>query len=76
MTVTSTKDFTSIGVLAAHLQRPVRRIEQAVESLRIEPALRLNGVVHFDGAQVERIVQAIVTHDQQAGTLQQRRNIS
>ena len=59
MTVAIQRDFVSIGQLAAHLQRSVRKIEAAAESLAISPAMRLNGIVHFDGEQVERITKAI-----------------
>lgn len=59
MTVAIQRDYVSIGQLAAHLQRTVRSIEAAAESLGISPAMRLNGVIHFDGEQVEQITQAI-----------------
>jgi hypothetical protein len=74
MTVAAHKDFVSIGALAAHLQRPVRRIELAVAAMQIEPAMRLNGIVHFDAAQVERIMQAIVSNDA-ANPMKQRANL-
>ena len=57
----ATKDFVSIGCLAGQLQRPVRAIEQAAKALQIDPALRLNGVAHFDGGQVERLAEALRT---------------
>ncbi|MEX2310634.1 MAG: hypothetical protein WD738_23910 [Pirellulales bacterium] len=72
MTVAANKDFISIGALAAHLQRPVRRIELAVAVLQIEPAMRLNGIVHFDADQVERIALAIVMHDAKTNPVKQR----
>jgi hypothetical protein len=57
--VTASKDFVSVGQLAAHVQRPVRRIEQAATELGITPAMRLNGVNYFDGRQVERLTEAV-----------------
>jgi hypothetical protein len=57
MTTAAEKDYVSIGALAARTQRPVRRIEQAADSLKIRPALRLNGVVYFDAGQVERLTK-------------------
>lgn len=65
MTVAIHRDYISIGQLAAHLQRSVRNIEAAADSLGISPAMRLNGVVHFDGEQVERITKAIHTPKQE-----------
>ena len=53
--VEATHDFYSIGQLAAHLQKPVRAIERAVTELQIEPAMRLNGIPHFNGPQVDAI---------------------
>jgi hypothetical protein len=55
MTTAADRDFISVGQLAAHVQKPVRRIEAAAEQLRLKPAMRLNGVPYFDGAQVERL---------------------
>ena len=49
------RDFVSIGQLAAHVQSPVRSIERAAERLQLVPAMRLNGVAHFDGEQVEAL---------------------
>jgi hypothetical protein len=54
-TVEATHDFYSIGQLAAHLQKPVRAIEGAAIELAITPAMRLNGIPHFDGEQVARL---------------------
>ena len=55
MTVDAARDFVSIGQLSAHLQRSVRAIEQAAHKLGLMPALRLNGVPHFDAGQVEQL---------------------
>ena len=59
MTTTIERDFTSVGQLAAHVQKPVRRIEAAATELGLQPALRLNGVPYFDGAQVEQLTEAV-----------------
>jgi hypothetical protein len=64
MTIEATKDFVSIGNLASHLQRSVRDIEQTAAALKIAPALRLNGIAHFDGLQVEQIFQASFRREQ------------
>ncbi len=64
MTIAAEKDFVSIGQLAANLQRSVRRIELAATALELEPAMRINGVVHFDAEQVERIAQAVLPDTQ------------
>jgi hypothetical protein len=53
------RDLTSIGQLCAHLQASYRRIEKAAERCKISPAWRINGVVHFDGEQVEIIRSAL-----------------
>ena len=55
----ATRDLTSIGCLSGQLQTPPRRIEQTAAELQITPALRINAVPHYDGAQVERIASAI-----------------
>lgn len=49
------RDLVSIGCLAAQLQQSVRAIERATIDLSIMPAMRINSVPHFDGAQVEQI---------------------
>lgn len=49
------RDITSIGCLCQRLQASYRRIERAAEALGIVPAMRINGVVHFDGEQEEAI---------------------
>ena len=55
MTTDSKHDFTSIGQLAAHLQRPVRAIERAALSIGLVPSLRLNNIPHFDAEQVQKL---------------------
>jgi hypothetical protein len=57
--IEATRDFTSIGQLAAHIQRPVRAIETAAIDLGIVPAIRLNHVPYFDGRQVERLTESL-----------------
>ena len=57
------RDFVSIGQLAAHLRQPVRAIERAAVKLELAPALRLNGVAHFDGIQVE-LIRGHLTNDE------------
>ena len=52
-TVQATHDYTSIGQLAALLQKPVRAIERAAAELELQPAIRLNHVPYFHGEQVE-----------------------
>ena len=56
-TVEATRDFVAIGQLACRIQQSVRAIEQAADELGIEPAVRINLVVHFDGRQVEQITE-------------------
>ena len=58
-TVSADRDLLSIGMLASHVQRPVRSIEQAATALRMEPAMKINGVPYFDGRQVEQLTAAI-----------------
>jgi hypothetical protein len=59
MTTTAERDYLSIGQLAAHVQRSVRKIEQAATALHIEPAMKLNGVPYFDGRQVEQLTEQL-----------------
>jgi hypothetical protein len=58
-TVQATHDFYSIGQLAAHLQKPVRAIEHAATQLKLAPAMRLNGIPHFDGEQVQQLTEQL-----------------
>jgi hypothetical protein len=55
MVISAEKDFVAIGVLAGEMHHSVRSIEQAAERLGLAPAMRLNRVPHFDGAQVETL---------------------
>ena len=64
MTTTADRDFVSVGQLAAHIQKPVRRIEAAAEQLRLKPAMRLNGVPYFDGGQVEQLTAKLKEQEQ------------
>ena len=59
MTTTADRDYLSIGQLAAHLQRPVRAIEQTAATLKIRPAMRLNQIPYFNGRQVEKLTAEI-----------------
>ena len=59
MVVSAERELTSIGILASHTQRPVRAVEQAATELQIQPALKINGTIYFDGAQVERLTVAL-----------------
>lgn len=63
-TITPAHDFVSIGQLAAHTQRSVRAIEAAADALKLAPALRLNGIPHFNGEQVERLTEQLNTEQQ------------
>ena len=66
MTPAPERDFTSTGSLVTTVQRSVRSVELTAASLRIEPAMRLNGIPHFNARQVERIVAAMNGRDQSA----------
>lgn len=49
------QDLISLGKLAEILQRPPREIEQALDSLGLDPELRLNDVDHFDRTVVNKL---------------------
>jgi hypothetical protein len=49
----------SIGHLCQSLQSPVARIQRAVESLGVRPAMTINGIPHYDGPQCEQIALAL-----------------
>lgn len=53
--IPATRDLTAIGVLCQRLQRSFRDIEAAAERAGICPALRINGVWHFDADQEQKI---------------------
>jgi hypothetical protein len=55
--IEATRDLISIGQLACRIQRSVLAIEQAADKLGIVPSLRLNGIPHFDGEQVEKLTE-------------------
>ena len=57
--IESTRDYVSIGQLAAHLRCSMRDIERAATELQMVPALRLNFVPHFDAEQVERLKERL-----------------
>ena len=48
-------DITSIGALACRIQASVLHIQDAVSDLGIEPAARINGIVHFSERDCIRI---------------------
>jgi len=50
-----TNSIYSIGQVAALIQEMPRRIHTAADKLKIKPAMRINGVVHYDESDVERI---------------------
>ena len=54
-TIAAQKDLRSVGNLCGMLQRSPDVINGAAKVLGIQPALRLNGVPHYDADQVERI---------------------
>lgn len=56
-TTEATHDYRSLGHLCSELQVSFRKIEKAATELGIAPAIRLNGIVYFDGEQTERLTQ-------------------
>ena len=58
-TVSADRDLLSIGMLASHVQRSVKAIEQAATAANIAPAMRVNGVPYFNADQVERLTEAV-----------------
>ena len=54
--MTSTKEFHSIGHLCQLLQRSPRAITLAAQQLTLEPAMKINGISHYDGDQVETLM--------------------
>jgi predicted XRE-type DNA-binding protein len=57
MTTSAERDFVSVGRLAADVQKPVRDIERAAETLKIRAALRLNKISYYNAAQVSRLTK-------------------
>jgi len=51
--------ITSIGHLAGELQTPVSRLDEIAAALGITAASEINGIPHFDAADVERIAERI-----------------
>ncbi len=62
------QDISSIGHLASHLRRPVSSIHAAANRLGLSPALRINGVPHYDAASAERIAASLARPDRPAQT--------
>ncbi len=59
MSTTAEREYTSIGILATHVGRPVRAIEQAAAELRLQPAMVINGVAYFAAPQVAQLTVAL-----------------
>ncbi len=72
MTTAANRDFVSIGALAAQLQRSVRVIEQAATAVALQPAMRINGIPHFDGEQCEMLTAYFRSQTMSANQLQQQ----
>ena len=51
----TTLNITAIGPLCGQLQEPINRVRAAIDALGIEPAMRINGVPHFNEGDCERI---------------------
>ncbi|RIK78512.1 MAG: hypothetical protein DCC67_11490 [Planctomycetota bacterium] len=54
-----TTSIVSVGAAAPLVGAMPSRIEAVAEQLRIAPALRINGVPHYDESDLERIAEAI-----------------
>ncbi len=54
--MTATK-IVSIGKACSLIQLTPQRIRQAAEALHVLPAIRINGVDHFDEADLERLAE-------------------
>jgi len=70
-------ELSSTGYLAQQFQTPVSKILDAASRLGIR-ASRLNGIAHFNAADVEKLRTALVSELQQreAASINQRSNIS
>lgn len=66
----ATHELLSIGYCCQLLQQTPAAISKVAESLKIKPALRLNGVTHFDDEQFA----AIRDHFAAAKAKQTKRN--
>jgi hypothetical protein len=62
--VPKTRDLVSIGTLAGRHCCTVRVIEHVITMLKLRGVWRINGVVHFDGGAVARIVAELGKHNQ------------
>lgn len=69
-------NIIAIGRAAGEIQAPVSVIVRIAADLGIEPVGLINGVVHFDAADVERIAARLRSLDQQrSGSVAGRQNI-
>lgn len=68
-------DVLSIGKAAGELQLPVSQIHRLVFELGIQPAARINGIDHFDTADVERLAAHVRRMSQQPSPMQSRGGI-
>lgn len=53
--MSTTTNITSIGHACAVLNRPFALVKSAADALKIKPAVHINGVAHYDDADVERM---------------------
>lgn len=69
-------NIIAIGRIAGEIQAPVSMVGRIADELGIKPVGRINGVVHFDAADVERIAARLRAIDQQrAGDVAGRESI-
>lgn len=57
-TLAPQSEFSSIGFVCQLMQVDPRRLRTIAESVGVVPAMRLNGVDHFDADGVARLVDA------------------
>jgi hypothetical protein len=53
----ATQSLSSLGYLAPQLRHSVSGMRRAIQELEIEPAAVIDGIEHYDDAQVEAIRQ-------------------
>ena len=53
----TTQEFHSVGHMSALMQRSPREIGKAAELLGVKPAMKLNGVDHYDAEQLEQLLE-------------------
>jgi hypothetical protein len=53
------RTLNSTGCIASIVGAPPAKIVTTADRLGIEPAMRINGIAHFDDQQVERIAAAL-----------------